>query len=114
MRAASAENHVLGSLTQTMYRSPLHGCCQSPGYLKEKVRWLLRVQSAQPEISRADKVWRLGPCGVPYVLGWGAPGAHSGYPPHLDSWHCLDLFCSLTSGHGPQTSAFTSWFLDPL
>lgn len=22
--AASAENHVLGSLTQTMYRSPLH------------------------------------------------------------------------------------------
>ena len=114
MRAASAENRILGGPTQTMYKSLLHRCFQSPGYLKEEVRWLPRVQSAQPEISRADKVWGLGPCEVPSVLGWGAPGAHSGHPPHLDSWHCLDLLYSLTSGHGPQTSAFASWFLELL
>ena len=62
---------------------------------------------------QCDKLWELGPCGFPSVLGWGAPGAYSGHPPHLDSWHCLDLLYSLTSGHGPQTSAFASWFLDP-
>ena len=58
-----------------MYKSPLHGCFQSPGYLKEEVRWLPRVQSAQPEISRADKVWGLGPLGSP--LFWdGEPLVH--------------------------------------
>ena len=59
-------------------------------------------------------LWELGPCGLSSVLGWEAPGAHSGHRPHLDSWHCLDLLWSLTCGHGPQTSAFTSWFLELL
>lgn len=123
---ASAEHHTLGGLTQATYRSPLEGWVlsdltgaslqgsQSPGYRKEEVRWLRRVQSAQSKISTTDKVVGLGPCGVPSVLGWGAPGAHSGHPPHLDSWYCLDHLCSLTSGHGPQTSAFASWFLELL
>ena len=51
---------------------------------------------------------------VPSVLEWGAPGTHSGHHPHLDSWHYLDLLCSLTSGYGPQTSAFPCWFLELL
>ena len=41
-------------------------------------------------------------------------GENSGQPPHLDSWRYLDLLCSLTCGHGPQTSTFTSWFLELL
>ena len=65
---ASAEHHTLGGLTQVTYRSPLEGWVlsdltgaslqgsQSPGYRKEEVRWLRRVQSAQSKISKADKV----------------------------------------------------------
>ena len=64
--------------------------------------------------SGADTVGGLGLCRVPSILGWGNPRAHSGHPPHLDSWYCLDLLCSLTPGHRPQTSAFASWFLEPL
>ena len=59
--------------------------------------------------SGADTVGGLGICGVTSVLGWGAPGAHSWHPPHLDSWYCLDLLFSLMSGHRPQTSAPGSW-----
>ena len=61
--------------------------------------------------SWADRVQGYGLCGFPSVLGRGAPGAHSGHPPPLDSWHFLDLLCSLASGHGPLTSALPpgSW-----
>ena len=49
--------------------SDLTGAClwggQSPGYLKEEVGWLPRLQSGQSEISGADKVWGLGPLGSP-------------------------------------------------
>lgn len=64
--------------------------------------------------SGADTVRGIGPCGVPSVLGWGVPDAHSGDPPHLDSWHCLDRLCSATCGQKLQTCAFTSGFLEPL
>ena len=64
--------------------------------------------------SGADTMGGLGICRLPSVLGLGTPGAHSGHPHHLDSWYYLDLLCSHTSGHRPQTSAFASWFLEPL
>ena len=60
MRAASAENRILGGPTQTMYKSLLHRCFQSPGYLKEEVRWLPRVQSAQPEVLGLIRWGELG------------------------------------------------------
>lgn len=59
--------------------------------------------------SWADRVQGYGLCGFPSVLGRGAPGAHSGHPPHLDSWHFLDLLCSLASD-----LCFASWFLELL
>ena len=64
--------------------------------------------------SGADTMGGIGPCEVPSVLGWEASDAHSGHPPHLDSWHCLDRLCSATCGHELQTCAFTSGFLEPL
>lgn len=63
------------------------------GYPKEDVRCLPRVQPDKLEAPEADMVGIRG-LWAPSVLGWGAPGAHSGHSPHLDSWHCLDLLFS--------------------
>ena len=45
----------------------------------------------------------------PLCSGMGSPWCSFIHLPHLDSWYCLDLLFSLTSGHRPQTSAPGSW-----